>query len=92
MTPPVRHAVDELPAPRLTCREVVELLSDYLEDVLPARERARVEAHLATCTECLAYLAQLRATIGTLGRLRQADLPPPLLARLLAAFRGWRGT
>jgi anti-sigma factor RsiW len=86
-----RDAVDELPAPRLTCREVVELLSDYLEDMLPARERARVQAHLATCPECAAYLEQLRTTIGALGRLREQDVPPPLLARLMAAFRGWRG-
>jgi anti-sigma factor RsiW len=85
-----RDGVDELPAPRLTCREVVELLSDYLEDMLPAREHARVEAHLATCPECTAYLDQLRATIGTLGRLREQDVPPPLRARLLTAFRGWR--
>ena len=86
-----RDAVDELPAPRLTCREVVELLSDYLEGELPAAERARVEAHLATCPECLAYLAQLRTTIGALGRLREDDVPRPLLARLMAAFRGRRG-
>ncbi len=86
-----RDAVDELPAPRLTCREVVELLSDYLEDGLPAGERARVEAHLASCPDCLAYLAQLRTTIGALGRLREHDVPRPVLARLMAAFRGWRG-
>ncbi len=85
-----RDGVDELPAPRLTCREVVELLSDYLEDTLPAGERARVRAHLATCPDCLAYLEQLRATIGTLGRLREQDVPAPLRARLVAAFRGWR--
>ena len=91
MGSPARDAVDELPAPRLTCREVVELLSDYLEGVLPAGEGARVEAHLATCPDCLAYLEQLRATIGALGRLREQDLPRPLRARLLAAFRGWRG-
>ena len=87
----VRDAVNELPAPRLTCREVVELLSDYLEDMLPAGERARVEAHLATCPDCMAYLEQLRTTIGALGRLREPDVPAPLLARLVAAFRGWRG-
>lgn len=81
----------ELRAPRLTCREVVELLSDYLEGGLDPFERARVEEHLATCPECTAYLAQLRATIVALGRLREADVPPPILARLVAAFRGWRG-
>jgi len=85
-----RDAGDELPAPRLTCREVVELLSGYLEDVLPAGRRARVEAHLATCPDCLAYLEQLRTTIGALGRLREQDVPRPLLARLLTAFRSGR--
>jgi anti-sigma factor RsiW len=84
------HGIDELPAPRLTCREVVELLSDYLDGGLPRGERARVQAHLATCPECLAYLEQLRATIGTMRRLRETDVPPPLLARFVAAFRGWR--
>jgi anti-sigma factor RsiW len=80
----------ELRIPRLTCREVVELVSDYLEDALPARERARVEAHLQTCPECTAYLAQLRATIGALGRLREDDVPARILERLATALRGWR--
>jgi anti-sigma factor RsiW len=84
------HGVDELPAPRLTCRDVVELLSDHLDGGLCEREDARVRAHLATCPECLAYLEQLRATIGRMRRLRETDVPPLLLARFVAAFRGWR--
>ena len=80
----------ELRAPRLACREVVELLSDYLEGALPAVERARVEAHLEMCPECVAYLAQLRTTIGALGRLREDEVPVRMLERLTAAFRGWR--
>lgn len=81
----------ELRAPRLTCREVVELVSDYLDGALPAPERARVAAHLHSCPECAAYVVQLRATIGALGRLRDEDVPPPIRARLAAAFEGWRG-
>jgi anti-sigma factor RsiW len=81
----------ELRAPRLTCREVVELLSDYLDGALDPSERARVAALLETCPECTAYLTQLRTTIGALGRLREQDIPKPILARLVAAFRGWRG-
>jgi anti-sigma factor RsiW len=81
----------ELRAPRLTCSLLVELLSDYLEGALPARERDRVREHLAICPECTAYLAQLHATIGALGGLREDDIPVPILERLMAAFRGWRG-
>lgn len=80
----------ELSAPRLPCREVVELLTDYLEDALPAGERARVEEHLATCPDCTAYVEQLRTTIGMLGRLREEDVPPGIVGALLDAFRGWR--
>lgn len=80
----------ELGAPRLTCREIVELLTDYLEGALIARERARVEEHLATCPGCRAYVEQLRTTIGMLGRLREEDVSPGLLSALLRAFRGWR--
>jgi anti-sigma factor RsiW len=68
--------MSELPAPRLTCRELVELLSDYLDGALPPREGARVAAHLETCPECIAYLVQLRTTIGALGRLRQDGADP----------------
>ena len=82
----------ELPAQRLTCREVVELLTDYLEGALAPGERARVEEHLATCPDCTAYVEQLRTTIGVLGRLREEDVPAGIRGALLAAFRGWRRT
>jgi anti-sigma factor RsiW len=82
--------VSELRPPRLTCREVVELLSDYLEDGLAPHERARVAAHLQTCPGCATYLAQLQTTISALGRLRRDDIPRPILDRLVAAFRGRR--
>ncbi len=56
------------------CREVVELLSDHLDDALAAPQRDLVEGHLVTCPDCTAYLAQLRTTVDLLGRLR----PQPL--------------
>jgi len=92
--------MNELPAPRLTCLEVVELLTDYLEGVLPHREHARVEAHLQTCPDCTAYVEQLRTTIGALGRVREEHVPEGVLDEhafgqgvldeLVAAFRGWK--
>lgn len=84
-----RQPVNELPAPRLTCREFVELLTDYLEGGLPQRERERSEAHLQTCPDCKAYVEQVRTTIDALGRLRENDAPKTVLDQLVDAFRGW---
>ena len=74
----------------ITCRELVELVTDYLEDALPAPERARFEDHIADCEHCTEYLAQMRTTIGVLGRLPAETLPDAARDRLLAAFRDWK--
>jgi anti-sigma factor RsiW len=74
----------------LACRDIVELVTAYLEDALDARDRERFEEHLVFCDGCGAYLEQMRTTITATGRLEDA-LPPELETRLLEAFRGWRG-
>lgn len=75
----------------LSCQELVELVTDYLEGRLPRRQRRRFEQHLSVCDGCTTYLAQMRSTIALTGRLRAEDLDPDAEAELLAAFRGWRG-
>ena len=80
------------PEPELTCAEVVELVTDYLEGRLPERERDRFDAHLTACDGCTAYLEQMRATIALSGRVPAPDLSPDLKERLLEAFRGWRAS
>jgi anti-sigma factor (TIGR02949 family) len=74
----------------LRCQEVVELVTDYLEGALSARDRRRFEAHIAGCEHCTRYLEQLRRTIATVGRLPRETLPDELRDDLLAAFRAWR--
>jgi predicted anti-sigma-YlaC factor YlaD len=74
----------------LTCRDVVELVSDYLESALAPAERARFDEHLAMCSGCRAYLDQMRITITTLGRLSEETVPVETQQALLAAFRDWR--
>ena len=74
----------------MKCREVVELMTDYLEGVLPERDRQRFEAHIADCAGCREYLAQLRRTIRIAGRLNDEPLPPALESELVRAFRDWR--
>ena len=74
----------------LSCREMVELVTDYLEDALPGSERARFEAHIAGCDGCTAYLEQMRATIALTGRLTEEEIPPEALEALLRGSRDWR--
>ena len=74
---------------RLSCQQVVELVTDYLDGVMEPRRRARFEAHLAGCDGCTAYLEQFRATVTLVGRLEVGDVPAPVMSELLSAFRNW---
>jgi hypothetical protein len=74
----------------LTCREVVEVVNDYLGDVMPAEDRASFEQHLHACPWCLTYLRQLRETAALGGRLGEDALPPDVEQDLLALFRARR--
>ena len=74
----------------IVCRQAVQLMAGYLDGVLPARDRARLEAHLTDCPHCSEYLAQLRATIDSLGRVEPDDLPEETLDELVALYRRWQ--
>jgi anti-sigma factor RsiW len=74
----------------LSCRQLVELVTDYLERALPPGERLRFEGHLAICSGCAAYLRQLDVTRRAVGRLTEASLPGDAREELLRAFRDWR--
>jgi anti-sigma factor RsiW len=73
----------------LTCRELVELVTDYFDDALSPAARERFEEHVLSCPPCRAYLEQMRQTIRLLGRIPEETLPPQAEEALLAAFRGW---
>jgi anti-sigma factor RsiW len=75
---------------QLSCQELVELVTDYLEGALSAEDTARFEDHLGRCTGCAAYLEQMRQTIALTGRLSAGDVSPEAEHALLDAFRGWR--
>jgi len=74
----------------MTCQELVELVTDYLEGAIPAPERARLEAHLAECPHCEDYIAQVRQTIRAIGELPLEPVSGQRQQQLLDAFRGWR--
>jgi anti-sigma factor RsiW len=76
-------------AEELTCAELVELVTEFLEDTLEAHERIRFEQHLSACPHCAAYVEQIRLTVAAAGRLRADELEPVTKASLLHAFRNW---
>jgi anti-sigma factor RsiW len=75
------------PGTTITCQEVVELVTDYLEGVLDPATCAELEAHLATCEGCATYLDQMRRTIRALGHVPVEALDERARAELLSAFR-----
>jgi anti-sigma factor RsiW len=72
------------------CQEMVELITDYLEDALSRSARRRLEAHLANCEHCTEYLEQMRATIRLTGCLHDDDLSPEMRSELTELYRRWR--
>ena len=77
-------------AEHITCREVVELVTDYLELELPPDETSLFEQHLNFCGGCIVYVEQMRATAATVGRVREEDVPPETKEKLMTAFREWK--
>jgi anti-sigma factor RsiW len=73
----------------LTCQDLVELVTDYLEGALSDVDRARFEEHIDLCPMCQVHLAQLRMTIRQLGQLRERDIDPAVLAEMQQRFRDW---
>jgi anti-sigma factor RsiW len=74
----------------ISCQEVVELVTDYVEQALPAEEASVFEQHLNFCDGCVWYVDQVRKTIDVVGELRAEDVPGDTKAKLLTAFRDWR--
>ena len=79
-------------AHELTCRELVELVTDYLEGALLPHERRRFEHHIALCDGCTTYLDQMRTTIALTGSLTEESITPEAQERLLHVFRDWKGS
>jgi hypothetical protein len=83
---PVKVAVPD----KMSCKELVELVTEYLEGTLPQADRRRFDEHIRDCPYCTRYIDQMRIVIRTLGRLEEDSLPPEKMGELLDAFRGWK--
>jgi len=76
--------------PQMTCRELVRLITDYLEGGLSRRDRRRFERHLRDCDGCTTYVEQMRETVRPAGVLSEDDLAPQARDELLEVFRDWK--
>jgi predicted anti-sigma-YlaC factor YlaD len=76
----------------LTCQELVEVVTDYLEGALAPHDLARFEQHLKVCPACLDYVEQIRSTIHLANHLRAEQIAPADRARLIALFRSWKNS
>ncbi len=74
----------------ISCQELVELVTDYLEGALSPTELRRFEEHLSGCDGCTEYLVQFNRTIELVGTVTPADLTPEAESALVAVFRSWR--
>ena len=79
------------PQDEIICRELVELVTPYLENVLPPEERAVIDRHLDACDGCRTYVEQMRQTIRALGHVSDEAITAQTREQVLAIFRAWRG-
>lgn len=75
---------------QMTCKELVELVTEYLEGTLPEDLRLRMEQHLSGCSGCTNYVEQMRQMIQLTGQVREENLSPEQKDDLLKLFRDWK--
>lgn len=76
--------------PPMACRELVDLVTEYLEGTLPPAEHERLELHLSMCEACSMYVDQMRDTLRALGALEPEDVSPAAYAELSQVFSAWK--
>jgi hypothetical protein len=73
----------------IECRQIAELLTDYVEDRLPQATRELIDWHIEGCGPCVAFLNTFRGTVKAVRQLPDPPpIPPELRQRLLAVLRG----
>ena len=74
----------------MSCKELVELATEYLEGTMPAAERARLQRHLENCPGCVNYLEQMESTLAILGHIPEQGVSAEAQAKLVGVFRKWK--
>jgi predicted anti-sigma-YlaC factor YlaD len=75
----------------LTCQQVTEIVTDYLEGEMPFWQRVQFQLHIGMCRHCREYLRQMKATIETMGRLPDEPIPDDVKDELRSRLRNLSG-
>jgi len=68
----------------MTCRELIELLAEYLEASLSPEVVVQLERHLRDCAPCVAYLNTYRRTRDVAADVNRVEMPEEMKVRLRA--------
>lgn len=74
----------------IECRQIADLLSDYLDGTLPKPTRELLEWHIEGCGPCVAFVNTYRGTINAATKLKDVEIPSELKQRLLTVLRNQR--
>lgn len=74
----------------LSCKDITDLLTDYLEGQMSFADRMQIKMHLAMCGHCRNYVDQLKLTVDSCGRIPEPEVDEHLEQELLSVFRDWR--
>ena len=74
----------------ISCKQLVDLVADYLEESIPDEARVQFEQHLSECGYCTAYVQQLQVTVTLTKKLGEDELDKPAPKELLNIFRKWK--
>lgn len=71
----------------IECRQIAELLTDYVEGRLPSATRELIDWHIDGCGPCVAFVNTFRSTVEAVRTLTDPPVPPELKQRLIAVLR-----
>ena len=74
----------------MTCQDLAQLVTDYLDGAMGPAERSSFERHLSLCPPCVRFVRQMRATVEATGRVPAEAITPEIEEKLLAQFRSWK--
>ncbi len=74
----------------MKCRDVTDLVTEYLEGRMSLADRVRFRLHIAVCPACKRYMRQMEMTVETLGELPPLDIPDDVHGELMKHFQGWK--